>query len=108
MNEMSRPVGRKKASDFPQELLDLFHEYQHGWMSRRDFFKQAEKFAVGGLTVAALFEMLKPNYALAQQVPPNDPRIKTETPTVPSPMGNGSIKGLLARPNNNDRLPTVL
>jgi carboxymethylenebutenolidase len=108
MNEMPRPVGRKKASDFPQELLDLFHEYQHGWMSRRDFFAQAQKFAVGGLTVAALFEMLKPNYAWAQQVPPNDPRIKTETPTVQSPMGNGSIKGLLARPNNNDRLPTVL
>jgi carboxymethylenebutenolidase len=105
---MPRVVGRKKASDFPQELLDLFHEYQHGWMSRRDFFKQAEKFAVGGLTVAALFEMLKPNYAWAQQIPPNDPRIKTETPTVQSPMGNGSIKGLLARPNNNDRLPTVL
>jgi carboxymethylenebutenolidase len=108
MNEMPRPVGRKKASDFPQELLDLFHEYQHGWMSRRDFFKQAEKFAVGGLTVAALFEMLRPNYAWAQQVPPNDPRIKTETVTVPSPMGNGSIKGLLARPNNTNRLPTVL
>jgi carboxymethylenebutenolidase len=108
MNDMSRPVGRKKASDFPQELLDLFHEYQHGWMSRRDFFKQAEKFAVGGLTVAALFAMLKPNYAWAQQIPPNDPRIKTESVTVQSPMGNGTIKGLLARPNSTDRLPTVL
>jgi carboxymethylenebutenolidase len=107
MNDMT-PTKRMKASDFPQELLDLFHEYQHGYISRRDFLNGAQKFAVGGLTAAALFEMLKPNYALAIQVPENDPRIKTETVTVQSPMGNGSIKGHLARPNNTERLPVVL
>ena len=59
---------RKKASDYPQELLDLFHEYQHGDITRRTFLDRAGKFAVGGLTVATIFESLKPNYAWAQQV----------------------------------------
>ena len=58
------------------------------------------KFAVGGLTAAALFEMLKPNYAWANQVPENANRIKAEYVTVQSPQGNGSIKGYLARPAN--------
>jgi carboxymethylenebutenolidase len=101
-------MERKKASDFPQELLDLFHEYQHGWISRRHFLDGAQKFAVGGVTAAALFDMLRPNYAWAIQVQPNDPRIKTSTETVPSPQGNGSIKGYLARPANDAKLPAIL
>jgi len=99
---------RKKASDFPQELLDLFHEYQHGYISRRAFLEDAKKFAVGGVTAVALFEMLRPNYAWAITVQPNDTRIKTELPTVPSPDGNGSIKGLLARPNNANKVPSII
>ena len=91
-------MERMKASDFPQELLDLFHLYVHGDMSRRAFLDGAAKYAVGGLTAAAIFEMLKPNYAWAQQVPKDDKRIKTEYATVPSPQGNGSIKGYLVRP----------
>jgi carboxymethylenebutenolidase len=78
-------MERKKASDYPQELLDLFHEYQHGDISRRDFLDRAQKFAVGGLTVMAIFESLRPNYAWAQQVPKDDTRIKTESATVQSP-----------------------
>jgi carboxymethylenebutenolidase len=102
-------MERKKASDYPQELLDLFHEYQHGSITRRDFFERAGKFAVGGLTVAAIFETLRPNYAWAQQVPKDDARIKVGYETVPSPQGNGSIKGYFARPANaSGKLPTVL
>src|SRR6185369_11311477 len=73
--EKSR-MERNEASDYPQELLDLFHEYQHGDIDRRTFLDRAARFAVGGLTVAAIFEGLKPNYAWAQQVPPDDKRIK--------------------------------
>jgi carboxymethylenebutenolidase len=91
-------MERKKASDYPQELLDLFHEYQHGEISRRDFLDRAKKFAVGGVTALALYESLKPNYAWAQQVKKDDARITTETVTVPSPEGNGSIKGHFAKP----------
>src|ERR1700722_19604024 len=101
-------MERKKASDFPQELLNLFDGYVHGGISRRNFLDRAQKFAVGGMTAAALFDMLKPNYAWAIQVPPDDKRIKSETATVQSPQGNGSIKGYLARPANADKLPAVL
>jgi carboxymethylenebutenolidase len=101
-------MERKKASDFPQELLDLLDGYVHGAISRREFFDGAQKFAVGGVTAAALFEMLKPNYAWAVQVPPDDKRIKAEFATVPSPLGNGSIKGYLVRPANTSKLPAIL
>ncbi|HEU4435764.1 MAG TPA: dienelactone hydrolase family protein [Pyrinomonadaceae bacterium] len=101
-------MERKDASDYPQELLDLFHEYQHGDISRRIFLDGAAKFAVGGLTVAAIFESLRPNYAWAQQVPADDKRIKVGYETVQSPEGNGSIKGYLARPAKSGKLPAVL
>jgi carboxymethylenebutenolidase len=102
-------MERKKASDYPQELLDLFHEYQHGEINRRTFLDRAGKFAVGGLTVAAIFEGLTPNYAWAQQVPKDDARITTSYETVQSPQGNGSIKGYFARPAKpSGKLPTVL
>ena len=73
-------MERMKASDFPQELLELFHEYVHGDISRRDFLDGAQKFAVGGLTAAGLFEALRPNYAFAQQIAKDDktPDAKTE------------------------------
>ncbi|MCA1616960.1 MAG: dienelactone hydrolase family protein, partial [Acidobacteria bacterium] len=99
---------RKVASDYPQELLDLFHEYQHGDISRRTFLDRAGKFAVGGLTVAAIFEGLRPDYAWAQQVPPDDKRIKVGYEVVQSPAGNGSIKGYAARPAQGKKLPVVL
>jgi carboxymethylenebutenolidase len=102
-------MERKQASDYPQELLDLFHEYQHGDITRRDFLDRAKKFAIGGVTVMALYESLKPNYAWAQQVPKDDARVKTEVATVQSPEGNGSIKGLFAKPANaSGKLPGVL
>jgi carboxymethylenebutenolidase len=101
-------MERKKASDFPQGLLDLFDGYVHGGMSRRDFLDRAQKFAVGGVTSAALFQMLKPNYAWAIQVPVDDKRIKAEYDTVPSQQGNGNIKGYLVRPANAAKLPSVL
>jgi len=104
-------MERKKASDFPQELLDEFHLYVHGDIDRRTFLDRAGKYAVGGLTAAAILDMLKPNYAWAQQVPKDDKRIKTEYATVPSPQGNGSIKGYLVRPANASataKVPAVL
>jgi carboxymethylenebutenolidase len=101
-------MERKKASDYPQELLDLFHEYQHGDIDRRTFLDRLGKFAVGGLTVAAIFESLTPNYAWAQQVKPDDKRIKVGYETVQSPAGNGSIKGYLAQPAKNGKRPVVL
>jgi len=102
-------MERKKASDFPQDLLNLFDKYVHGDIDRRGFFDGAQRFATGGVTVAALFESLRPNYAWAEQIPKDDKRVKTEYVTVPSPKGNENIKGYLARPANPaGKLPSVL
>jgi carboxymethylenebutenolidase len=101
-------MERKKASDFPQELLDLLDGYVHGGISRRDFLDGAQRFAVGGVTAAALFQMLKPNYAWAVQVSADDKRIRAEYDTVPSSQGNGSIKGYLVRPANTTKLPAII
>jgi carboxymethylenebutenolidase len=102
-------MERKKATDFPQELLNLFDRYVHGGMSRREFLDGTQRFAVGGVTAAALFEMLKPNYAWAMQVPEDDSRITAGSATVSSPQGNGSISGYLVRPANAaGKLPAVL
>jgi carboxymethylenebutenolidase len=106
---MEGSMERKQASDFPQELLDIFHEYQHGEINRRNFMDRIQKFAVGGVTAAALYESLKPNYAWAQQVPKEDARIKSSYETVASPKGNGSIRGYFAQPaNSSGKVPGVL
>src|SRR5229473_2859237 len=98
-----------KKSKLPAGAIELYNVYIHGGMSRRDFLDGAQKLAVGGLTAAAIVEGLLPNYAEAQQVPKDDKRLKTETATVPSPQGNGSIKGYLARPTSaSGKLPGIL
>src|ERR1700735_2727977 len=76
--------------------------------SRRSFLDGAQKFAVGGVSAGALLEMLKPNYAWAIQVPPDDSRIVAKRVDVPSPQGNTSIKGYLVRPTGTEKLPAVL
>jgi len=101
-------MERKTADQYPQELLDLFHEYQHGDMDRRAFMNSIAKFAVGGLTVAAIFESLKPNYAWAQTVKADDTDIKVGYETVQSPQGNGSIKGYLAGPAKGKKFPAII
>jgi len=98
-----------KKPKLPAEAIELYNVYIHGGMSRRDFLEGVKKFAVGGLTLAALVDGLLPNYAEAQQVAKDDKRLKTEYATVPSPQGNGSIKGYLVRPANaTGKLPGVL
>ncbi|MBC8139149.1 MAG: dienelactone hydrolase family protein [Fibrella sp.] len=102
-------MERKQAADYPQELLNLFDTYVHGGIDRRAFLEGAQKFATGALTVTAIWESLRPNYAWAEQIPKTDSRIKTEYVTVSSPKGNTSIKGYLVRPAKaTGKLPGVL
>jgi carboxymethylenebutenolidase len=104
-------MERKKASDFDPQLLGLFHRYVHGGINRREFLDGAAKFAIGGLTATALWDMLRPNYALAQQVAKDDKRISAEYTIYPSPKGNssnGTMRGLLARPATGDKFPVVV
>ena len=91
-------MERKKASDFPPEVLRLFDGYVHGAIGRREFLDRAAKFAVGGLTAAGMLESLLPNYALAQQVAKDDSRIKTEYLSYASLQGSGTMRGYLASP----------
>lgn len=101
-------MERKKASEFPQELLDLFDLYVHGDIDRRAFLDGAKRFATGGMTAMAIWESLRPNYAWAEQIPKDDPRIKAEFATVQSPEGNGRIRGYLVRPSQEGKKPGVL
>jgi len=92
-------MERKKASDFPPEVLQLFDGFVHGGITRREFLDRAGKYAVGGFTAAAMLEALTPNFAWAQQVKPDDKRIKTGYVSYDSPKGNGQMRGYLAEPN---------
>ena len=102
-------MTRMTAKDFDQGLLDLYDFYAHGKLSKREFLNEASKYAVGGLTAVALLEILKPNYALAEQVSFNDPDIKPEYITYASPNGTGDVKGYLVKPVKAEaKLPAVL
>ena len=102
-------MERKKATDFPQEVLNLFDGYVHGRMTRRDFLDRATKYAVGGFTAAAMLESLRPNFAWAQQVAKDDKRIQTQSVDYDSPQGSGKMRGYLAKPANTaGKLPGVV
>lgn len=102
-------MSREKASDFDQRLLDLYDDFAHGRIGRRDFMQRAAAFAAAGVTVEALLSRLSPNYAYAQQVPKDDSRIEAEMIEYSSPQGGGKIRGLLAKPAKAEgKLPTVL
>ena len=102
-------MERKKASDFPPEVLKLFDGYVHGALGRREFLDRAAKFAVGSFTAAAMLEALKPNFAWAQQVAKDDPRIRTETATYPTTQGSGNMRGYLVKPTKGPaKLPAVI
>src|SRR5438309_4499433 len=85
----------------PSAAIELYNDFIHGEISRRAFMEGIQRMA-GGLAAATVIESLMPNYALGQQVSRTDDRIKATYETVPSPKGNGSIKGYLVRPISAD------
>ncbi|KQS75510.1 dienelactone hydrolase [Rhizobium sp. Leaf384] len=91
-------MTRLTAKDFDQELLELYDYYAHGKISKREFLDRAAKFAIGGLTAAAILSSMSPDYALAQQVAFTDPDILAEYITYPSPRGHGEVRGYLVKP----------
>src|SRR5688500_2701008 len=101
-------MERKQPSQFEQKILDLYDDYAHCRMGRREYIKRLGAFALGGVTVEALLASLTPNYAWAQQVKPDDPRITTTTITYSSPQGGGKMKGLLAHPAEGQKFPAVV
>ena len=102
-------MDRKKASEFDQEVLDLFDKYVHGIVDRRGFLERAARFAVGGVTAAMLLDALSPRFAEAQQIAVDDKRLKTSTLEFESPKGTGKVRGYLAQPaKSSGKLPAVL
>ena len=101
-------MNRKQANEIDPKVLELYDDYAHGRLDRREYMRRLGTFAVGGLTVEALMSIIGPNYLWAQQVKPNDPRIKTEVISYKSPQGAGEMKGLLAHPAKGDEFPAVL
>lgn len=95
---MTKAATRMTAKNFSPELLELYDFYAHGKISKREFLDRAGRFAVGGVTAAAILGMMGPNYALAEQVSFNDPDIIGEYVTYPSPNGHGEVRGYLVRP----------
>jgi carboxymethylenebutenolidase len=100
-------LDRKKAGDFHPDVLKLFDGYVHGAISRREFLDRAAKYAVGGVTALGLLEMLSPNFAWAQQVTKDDPRIKAEYAEYDSPKGSGRMRGYLATPAKAGKAPGI-
>jgi carboxymethylenebutenolidase len=96
------------AKDFSPELLELYDFYAHGRITRREFLDQAARFAVAGVTAVGLLNMLKPDYALAQQVSVTDPDIVADYVVYPSPNGHGEVTGYLVKPAGQGPFPAVV
>lgn len=87
-----------KKEDINQEVFDLYDDYAHNRVDRRDFVQKLSTYAVGGLTVASLMSFLMPDYKGNIQVKADDPRLKSEYVNYPSPKGGKTIKALLSKP----------
>ena len=102
-------MDRKKASDFDQEILNIFDEYVHGAIDRRGFLDRAARFAAAGMTAAMLLDALNPRFAEAQQVAKDDKRLKTQYVDYESPQGTGKVRAYVARPSDaTGKLPGIL
>jgi carboxymethylenebutenolidase len=82
----------------PQEAFDWYDEYAHGLIDRRTFMTRLSGLTAAGFTMNVLLATLMPNYANAEQVSFNDPDIKAQFQTFPSPMGHGEGRGYLVVP----------
>jgi carboxymethylenebutenolidase len=87
-----------KKEDIQQEVFDLYDDYAHNRLERRDFMQKLSTYAVGGITLASLMSFLMPDYHGAIQIAANDPRLKSDFITYDSPKGGGKIKALLSTP----------
>ena len=95
-------MAGQESRKVPAEAVELYSQFIHGEISRRAFVNGVKRFAVAGLTASAIMDALMPNYALGQQIRKDDERIKASYETIPSPNGNGYIRGYFVRPFSAD------
>ncbi len=102
-------MDRKTAADFHPEVLRTFDQYVHGLIDRRGFLDAVGKYAVGGATATTLLEALSPQFALAQKVAKDDPKISASYVEYASPEGSAKMRGYLVRPAGaTGKLPGIL
>ena len=102
-------MTRMTAKDFHPALLELYDFYAHGRITKREFLDRAGRYAVGGMTALALLNMMSPNYAMAEQVAPDDAGIVGEEVTYPSPNGHGTVNAYRVTPAGAaGKLPAVV
>ena len=87
-----------RKEDIKQEVFDLYDDYAHNRLSRRDFVEKLSVYAVGTLTTTALMSFLMPDYKNQIQMKADDPRLKSEYIHYKSEKGGGDIKALLSKP----------
>ncbi|MGM5470517.1 dienelactone hydrolase family protein [Flavobacteriaceae bacterium LMO-SS05] len=98
-----------KKEDINQEVFDLYDDYAHSKINRRQFVERLSIYAVGGITVGSLLSFVSPNYLDTLLVQPDDERLDSKFITYDSPKGGGAIKGLLSKPKNADgKLPGIV
>ena len=98
-----------KKEDISQEVFDLYDDYAHNKLDRRQFVEKLSLYTIGGLTVSSLLSFMSPNYKDTLLVKQDDPRINSEFISYNSPKGGGSIKGLLSKPKDlKIKLPGVI
>ena len=98
-----------RKEDLSQEVFDLYDDYAHNRIDRRQFLNKLSAYAIGGLTVASLLSFIMPNYQETLQIQPDDPRLKSDYITYNSSQGGGEIKGLLSRPADAEgKLPGII
>ncbi|RIV74445.1 dienelactone hydrolase family protein [Flagellimonas aequoris] len=89
-----------KKEDIEQEVFDLYDDYAHNKIQRREFIEKLGLYAVGGITVASLMSFLMPNYVDTMLVDKNDPNLDSGYITYNSPKGGGEMKALLSKPKD--------
>lgn len=96
-------MKKLKKEDIKQEVFDLYDDYAHNKLERREFIEKLSTYAIGGITVASLMGFMMPNYEDTLLVDPNDPGLDSGYITYNSPKGGGKIKGLLSKPKKSDK-----
>lgn len=102
-------MGTLKKENINQEILDLYDDYAHSKLDRKQFMERLSLFAVGGVTVSSLMSFMSPNYKDTMTIAPDDPKLKSDYITYDSPKGGGNIRGLLSKPTDADKkLPGII
>ena len=98
-----------KKEDITQEIFDLYDDYAHNKLNRRQFVEKLSMYAIGGLTVGSLLSFMSPDYINTLLVNKDDPRLDSGYIQYDSPKGGGSINALLSTPKDRSgKLPGVI